>query len=161
MLDYYGATSATSKLATNTYLISLNINPIFAAEKACWSTNIAGVYALLEPLIHKDYYTSNEVDLFNTLMETSILTDIALMFNSHTHPVYVAWTGVPVSSMTFTSPFMPYIPMEVATKYLSRRIPLGPVSTVASTVSINDDEMGISLPLPIQAYALSEALIYL
>jgi hypothetical protein len=155
MIDISGATKAVQATSTNTFLLSQNVTPSMAALKASWSTAIEGAYALVEPKIHQDYYTCDEVDALLSLLETAIKLQIATIFNSHTHPVVVAWTLTPNSPMTFTMPTTPYIPMEVFVTKISRPIQITELVPISSVLDV---ESGVAQTELIEVYSKSPVI---
>lgn len=159
MLDVVGASRAVQSTSINAYLLSQNILPSMASLKASWNVAVKGTYALLEPLVHQDYYTSDEVDVFLINLENNIKLYIETIYNGHTHtsPFLGLQTGSPSSPIMYANPIMPYIRMETFIPKVSRPIEATAVVS-AALADLADIEVGTVVTETMEVYALSPVI---
>ena len=157
MLDINGAARSVASTATNIFLASMNINATLAMTKASWNVAIRGAYALLEPLIHADYYTYQEVDTYNAMMNTN-LSIAWQMYNLHQHPTGLLWAFATYQDVVWSAPQMVDIPQEVFIPKISRPIEITQVASAALADVANDVEFGAITTELIEVYSYSPVI---
>jgi hypothetical protein len=157
MLDINGAMMSSARLYMNKTLLSMGIKPQTSAIKASLNMQIAGTYALLFPVIHRNYPTKQEVEMF-------VYRQISLGFlnhhlmNLHSQPQYSTGTGF---TNVMQGTIIPIILETFLTK-LTRKIPIPSTDILsADDFSGEDLETGSPQTETVPALSTSQALPYL
>lgn len=156
MLDPAGASQALT--SASPLLASIGINPAQEALKSSWNTMIEGTWALLYPLIHKEFPSRDEIDegfLGIAINTSTAISDYSISVN----------TGLAAAASDGYVPSIPsmaditdleFIPKITILDILER--PIQVINTDPLTEGLAGASTGVPQMAPITAFALSPAI---
>lgn len=149
MIDIAGATLACKQANSSLVLTQMGIAAASYANKASWTMAIDGVYALLYPLIYKDFPCRDEVQ---TYVYQRLLDSFTMHHASNVH-LQGAQSTIIRPDFTLRGTLIPPVVVTISKKGRAIQDPTGTI----------ESEVGVS-PAPIEpilALASSRALAYL